>query len=880
MRLEDLAPRHDVAPPMDGGMLREIAAIGFHPFILVHAVSSDPTRDTYLVCKTQNEAPEFVHEAPKLPGFSQSRLVRGIERALQLETYEAAELLFEWTKALPGELPERVFIGLAAGTFLPSYAGYPMFTMGSAADAADRETRTRMLVEAFHAYRGTPGNDALRLALVEALGFALSRALGSLGWYAAAVEIVDEALEFKPYSIHLKAAKHALGLKQQGGVVPERLAKFIGEDNGYLKPFVCLQPFKRFDIGPSGDVLVCCGHWLPTSIGNFIGSPVEAVLNSPMAQKIRQSVTDGSYKYCNHLDCGEMIQNTLPRADELKDPQVLNAIARKDFQIDSVDQVLFALDRTCNLSCPSCRTERISEKMWESEEKVGAVDQKLLPLLPKLRILNINPAGELFASRLSRNVLKLINDESAPDLVLDIISNGTLFSEEEWNKFPGIHRKIRSVRISTDAASKESFEKLRRGGRHDVFLKNMQFLATLRASGVIPQLKFSFTYQRDNFREMREFVAYCERYNADFAIFERLQNLGAFTDAEFRERAVHIPGHPLYEEFLAVIRDPIFRSKRVWHDFDYPGVENMSADEARARLVEALQTPAEREKTTITGALPSNSAPNGAAYSEAKTNPPAQEIDPAFRTTLEETLDGLRSRHLSVSWGDRLLTIDKTAGFKRDPAFASAFDAIKGSINYDEYAGPDGIAWRLNTLCWAAKCALSVGGDFVECGVHKGDMAWVVLNAVGPTRIPCFWLFDSFQGFSPKYSSSEDFPLNPGFLEFANKEYQEPGLYERVRNRFAAYPNVRVIKGFLPEALDIECPERIGFLHVDLNSPRAEIAILERLFDRVVHGGVIVFDDYGWKLFEKQKAAEDGWLAAHGYEILELPTGQGLVIKR
>jgi hypothetical protein len=53
-----------------------------------------------------------------------------------------------------------------------------------------------------------------------------------------------------------------------------------------------------------------------------------------------------------------------------------------------------------------------------------------------------------------------------------------------------------------------------------------------------------------------------------------------------------------------------------------------------------------------------------------------------------------------------------------------------------------------------------------------------------------------------------------------------------------------------------------------------------RLFDRVVPGGVIVFDDYGWKLFEKQKEAEDIFMKARGYEILELPTGQGLVIKR
>ena len=239
-----------------------------------------------------------------------------------------------------------------------------------------------------------------------------------------------------------------------------------------------------------------------------------------------------------------------------------------------------------------------------------------------------------------------------------------------------------------------------------------------------------------------------------------------------------------------------------------------------------------------------------------------------------------RARHLSVSWGDKLLTLDKSAGFMEQEAFRSAFDSIRGSHQYDEYNGSDGIAWRLNTLCWAARCGASTGGDFVECGVFKGDMAWVVLCTLGIKTAPKFFLYDSFEGFSPAYSSGEDFPKNPGFLDFANRIYRTEGLYEYVTKRFAPYQQVRVIKGFLPDTLDIESPQQIGFLHVDLNSPRAEIAVLDRLFDRVLPGGVVVFDDYGWKLFEKQKYLEDEFMRARGYEVLELPTGQGLVVKR
>lgn len=260
--------------------------------------------------------------------------------------------------------------------------------------------------------------------------------------------------------------------------------------------------------------------------------------------------------------------------------------------------------------------------------------------------------------------------------------------------------------------------------------------------------------------------------------------------------------------------------------------------------------------------------------------PEALPQDELVAKALNEAVSLLGSQHLSISWGDRLLTIDKSAGFLSDPPFKAAFDAVRGSHIYDQYNGADTIAWRLNTLCWAARCGLKAGGDFVECGVFKGDMAWVVLHTLGPEKVPAYYLYDSFEGFSEKYSDASDYPLNPGFLEFANKHYRVEGMFEYVRDRFAAYSNMRVIRGFLPETLDQACPEKIGFLHVDLNSPKAEVAVLERLFDKVVPGGVVVFDDYGWKLFEKQKQAEDEFMRARGYEILELPTGQGLVVKR
>jgi hypothetical protein len=104
-------------------------------------------------------------------------------------------------------------------------------------------------------------------------------------------------------------------------------------------------------------------------------------------------------------------------------------------------------------------------------------------------------------------------------------------------------------------------------------------------------------------------------------------------------------------------------------------------------------------------------------------------------------------------------------------------------------------------------------------------------------------------------------------------------LYADVKARFADTPNVTITQGKVPDVLAEVAPEKIAFMHLDLNNADAEIGALEVLFERMVPGAILVLDDYGWMGYRNQKLAEDPWFAKRGYRILEMPTGQGLVIK-
>ncbi len=238
--------------------------------------------------------------------------------------------------------------------------------------------------------------------------------------------------------------------------------------------------------------------------------------------------------------------------------------------------------------------------------------------------------------------------------------------------------------------------------------------------------------------------------------------------------------------------------------------------------------------------------------------------------------------HRSFSWGDRLLTLDKSVGFKREPRFRAAIEiATTSKTGATQYASPDGIAWRINTLVWAAQHALEVPGDFVECGVFMGDMSLAVCETVDlQSAKKTFYLYDSFEGLSDQYSSPDDFPEAPQLYDFMNSAYKIDGLYETVRDRFVSKVYVRVIKGVVPDVLAETSPDTIAYLHLDMNSPMPEFLALEQLFDRVSPNGVIIFDDYGWILHRKQKDAADEFVSKRGYHILEMPTGQGLLIKR
>ena len=212
-------------------------------------------------------------------------------------------------------------------------------------------------------------------------------------------------------------------------------------------------------------------------------------------------------------------------------------------------------------------------------------------------------------------------------------------------------------------------------------------------------------------------------------------------------------------------------------------------------------------------------------------------------------------------FGDNLFTWCRNNSLFEDEAFNDALQ--KNIVNPSD----DAIAWRRYILATLAYHCVQLEGDFVECGTYAGTGIKTVMDYLGGKEFPkTFWGYDTFD-------------YNP--VEGHQFVGQSEGFFEKVKERFSGYEQVRLVKGLIPESFVGNLPEKIAFLHIDLNNAPAELAVFDALFDRVVSGGTVVLDDYEWSgIYRHQKAAEDAWLEKYSYRVVPLPTGQGFFIKR
>src|SRR6185295_18312732 len=129
------------------------------------------------------------------------------------------------------------------------------------------------------------------------------------------------------------------------------LQRYLGDDDGYLKSRTCHMPFERMDIQENGNCAVCCSQWMPRfSTGNALAEGVSAldVFRNERSVAARQSMLDGSFKFCDMVKCPVFANDTLPTKEAAAHlgPNTRAALQHGTIDPDYQSYVLLAFDQS------------------------------------------------------------------------------------------------------------------------------------------------------------------------------------------------------------------------------------------------------------------------------------------------------------------------------------------------------------------------------------------------------------------------------------------------------------------------------------------------------------------------------------------------------
>jgi radical SAM protein with 4Fe4S-binding SPASM domain len=304
------------------------------------------------------------------------------------------------------------------------------------------------------------------------------------------------------------------------------------------------------EIKADGSVYCCCEGWLPTSLGNILTDNLDEIWNGQSARSIRGSITDQSFRYCRSCPFlplgGGPVVNDKPRSES--DGLI------KTLKLD--------YDQSCNLTCPSCRV--LHSRDFVDVAKVKSIHQAMLDsgVLRRTSKLYVTGSGDPFASDLYWNFLRsLPTIEHHNDMTIFLHTNGLLFDRRHWEELGSTRDLITEVGISVDAASEPTY-RTNRGASWEKLWSNIDFINDLKANGRNLMLGMFYTIQANNFMETIPFVRMAFNYGAAWISITALRNWGTYTPDDYQSRAVHLPSHPMYSAFRAMISDPYLTSNR------------------------------------------------------------------------------------------------------------------------------------------------------------------------------------------------------------------------------------------------------------------------------------------------------------------------------
>jgi hypothetical protein len=169
-----------------------------------------------------------------------------------------------------------------------------------------------------------------------------------------------------------------------------------------------------------------------------------------------------------------------------------------------------------------------------------------------------------------------------------------------------------------------------------------------------------------------------------------------------------------------------------------------------------------------------------------------------------------------------------------------------------KYKGRTMISFRsyienLALMSVALRSSVLGKGAIVECGTWRGGMSAGMVEMGGPKRH--YYFFDSFEGLPPVQDidgpAAKEWQGNTAAPTYYNNCSASLGDFRESIGMTGCPPeNITILKGFFEDTLPAFDPPPIAVLRLDGDWYESTMICLERFWDHVLEGGLVLIDDY------------------------------------
>jgi hypothetical protein len=159
-------------------------------------------------------------------------------------------------------------------------------------------------------------------------------------------------------------------------------------------------------------------------------------------------------------------------------------------------------------------------------------------------------------------------------------------------------------------------------------------------------------------------------------------------------------------------------------------------------------------------------------------------------------------------------------------------------------------------------------GDTAECGVYEGASSVLICQKFTNTT-KTHYLFDSFEGLpSP-------LPRDGNHWAAGDLSVSE----EIAKSNLSNY-KIKIYKGWIPNRFSEVSDRKFCFVHIDVDLYQPTYDSLNFFYPRLVKGGILLCDDYGFIACPGAQEAFDEYMSDKAEKIVSVPTGQAFIIKK